>query len=169
MDRRRFLALAASLLPLPAFVKASSLWLSPERPRILTPPPPEFCVLEAINNAAAKAAAHGWKFDSCIVSKDGFDALLEELNTWPRIDMPTPDSIDLSTPMGRVKITPSLYARNNTGFMMNAGAFSLSPPEVKGTFASWTEDRLSFGRLLSSPCQRLPALPRSGYLPSAPR
>ena len=33
MNRRSFLQAAASLLPLPAFVKAASLWLSAERPR----------------------------------------------------------------------------------------------------------------------------------------
>ena len=37
MDRRSFLKGCMALLPVPAFVKASSLWLPPEKPQIVIP------------------------------------------------------------------------------------------------------------------------------------
>lgn len=46
MDRRSFLKGCMALLPVPAFVKASSLWLPPERPQILAGRPVEFIVLD---------------------------------------------------------------------------------------------------------------------------
>lgn len=38
MNRRRFLGALAALLPVPAFVRASSLWLPPEKPAVVTAP-----------------------------------------------------------------------------------------------------------------------------------
>jgi hypothetical protein len=67
MNRRGFLGTCASLLPLPAFVKATSLWLPPERLRIVEPVDfvPDGPVINfqcgVIREAFMKAIEEHWK------------------------------------------------------------------------------------------------------------
>jgi hypothetical protein len=158
VNRRRFLGALVALLPVPAFVKASSLWLPPERPRV------QPLTFETIERAMARAAAQGFpgiNTATAYLTPEAWAACMEDLEALKRHAVSPEGSkepvqgLALYCVSGKVEIKASPYVRDGEVYLAPFSSIfdSLGPLPLVGA-ADPSHDRGQRGGMARRELQR---------------